>query len=638
MPATSIDRLAGITTSVAVKPPCVAVTNFPAVLSGLYTLGARTLEEGDRVLVNSQTDQTQNAIYNASSSNWTRALDFDGQRDVVNGTLVIVRNSSINGSLYEVVATDPIIIGSSPISFVLHDDPAITYPQIAAEGLAGVTPMNAAFPPMYLDRYAVNVTPGVTNMGAALQAAINVAKKNGGTIRIGPGPYLIDTPLDLTFPVGSQNASFGIIGDSRYKAATYTLGLNQTPTLILKHTGIAFDTTGSLGVHFENLSITTDSVTYPQICFLLARSTDGSSRTDRIINCYVSGLFHKTILYNYGAEDGMYSGCQLYNYAADTDSSVFDITSNNARSITSTFTTISSGTQSCIDHKIFGGEFANLFTGAGTNCDVFRFEAARFIKIYGPWVDCSAKNGSTPGRSLIRIDGTNSAQAGLLLSGILGEAAGAASSNYGVLVSDHARIHSSWVIEGCSFPNSTVMFGGGIGTTVSGLTWINNTNESIGGTIGFSGAFTNCLFDNSSGTVVAVSFDKFNNTFYGGSTLQANGEVDLHLRDYSQASGSQWKSIRNSNGSLVVSACDNAGGVTANNVQYNTDGTTQSLGKFYPVADTGIKQTTSSLYAGSGVPSNSNGSNGDFYLRGDTPGTANQRIYIKSAGSWVGIL
>jgi parallel beta-helix repeat protein len=45
-----------------------------------------------------------------------------------------------------------------------------------------------------------------------------------------------------------------------------------------------------------------------------------------------------------------------------------------------------------------------------------------------------------------------------------------------------------------------------------------------------------------------------------------------------------------------------------------------------------------SIYQGSGVPSNSNGSNGDVYFRTDAPGTANQRIYIKSAGSWVGIL
>lgn len=46
----------------------------------------------------------------------------------------------------------------------------------------------------------------------------------------------------------------------------------------------------------------------------------------------------------------------------------------------------------------------------------------------------------------------------------------------------------------------------------------------------------------------------------------------------------------------------------------------------------------STFFSGSGAPSNSNGSNGDFYFRSDTPGTTNQRIYVKSAGSWVGIV
>ena len=46
----------------------------------------------------------------------------------------------------------------------------------------------------------------------------------------------------------------------------------------------------------------------------------------------------------------------------------------------------------------------------------------------------------------------------------------------------------------------------------------------------------------------------------------------------------------------------------------------------------------STMRSGSGAPSNTVGANGDYYFRTDTPGTANQRIYVKSAGSWVGIV
>lgn len=42
--------------------------------------------------------------------------------------------------------------------------------------------------------------------------------------------------------------------------------------------------------------------------------------------------------------------------------------------------------------------------------------------------------------------------------------------------------------------------------------------------------------------------------------------------------------------------------------------------------------------SGSGVPLSGIGANGQYYFRTDTPGTVNQRIYVKSAGAWVGIL
>ena len=60
-------------------------------------------------------------------------------------------------------------------------------------------------------------------------------------------------------------------------------------------------------------------------------------------------------------------------------------------------------------------------------------------------------------------------------------------------------------------------------------------------------------------------------------------------------------------------------------------------GSLHPPTDAGAVQA-GSVYQGSGAPNNSNGSNGDVYFRTDTPGSANQRIYVKSAGSWVGIL
>jgi len=180
MPATATDRLAGITTSLAVKPPCVAVTSFDIPLAGLFTVGSVVLEEGDRVLVRAQTDARQNGIYNASTSDWTRALDFDGSRDVVTGTMVLVRNSVADGALYEVTTSGEIIIGQSQIIFDVRDDPTILYAQTQAELDALVLPVNTHFTTegMITPFRFGAVGDGVTDDSTALQEWLAVLGQN----------------------------------------------------------------------------------------------------------------------------------------------------------------------------------------------------------------------------------------------------------------------------------------------------------------------------------------------------------------------------------------------------------------------------------------------------------------------------
>lgn len=43
------------------------------------------------------------------------------------------------------------------------------------------------------------------------------------------------------------------------------------------------------------------------------------------------------------------------------------------------------------------------------------------------------------------------------------------------------------------------------------------------------------------------------------------------------------------------------------------------------------------VHAGQGVPSASLGANGDIYLRQDGTAGANNKIYSKDAGAWVGL-
>lgn len=77
------------------------------------------------------------------------------------------------------------------------------YPQTAAEISAGATPTNYAYPEEYVDRYGNNTSPGVTDMTAAIQTAINVAhaKVSGGAIHFLPTTYR--TTATVTYPVTS---------------------------------------------------------------------------------------------------------------------------------------------------------------------------------------------------------------------------------------------------------------------------------------------------------------------------------------------------------------------------------------------------------------------------------------------------
>ena len=58
------------------------------------------------------------------------------------------------------------------------------------------------------------------------------------------------------------------------------------------------------------------------------------------------------------------------------------------------------------------------------------------------------------------------------------------------------------------------------------------------------------------------------------------------------------------------------------------------VGNYFSFTTTG----GGSIRGGSGAPAAGLGNNGDYFFRTDTPGTANQRVYVKSAGAWVGIL
>lgn len=182
MPSTAMSILDGLSTSVAVKAPCRTVATSNIALSGLQTISGYTTVEDDRVLVKGQTDPVDNGIWMASTGSWTRAKDADGNRDLVQGTRVLVRSTAIDGVEYELTTANPIVIGTTELTFTLRYGANATYDQTEAEIAAGVTPTSYAKDAGLVERYATNTTPGTTDMAAALTAANAQAAAGGAPI------------------------------------------------------------------------------------------------------------------------------------------------------------------------------------------------------------------------------------------------------------------------------------------------------------------------------------------------------------------------------------------------------------------------------------------------------------------------
>jgi len=112
----STDRLNGVLSTLAIKAPCVVATVANITLSGEQTVNGVAVVANDRVLVKDQTAGLENGVYDVATSAWQRSADWDGNRDIIDGTLVVVASPN---AIYQLNGTNPITIGTSSISFTV---------------------------------------------------------------------------------------------------------------------------------------------------------------------------------------------------------------------------------------------------------------------------------------------------------------------------------------------------------------------------------------------------------------------------------------------------------------------------------------------------------------------------------------
>lgn len=122
---TTTDRRLGVAEGLAVKAPVRVATTAAITLSGEQTIDGVAVVSGDRVLVKNQSSGAENGVYDANTGTWTRAVDFNGQRDVVSGTRVYVAAGSSNGGAEFVLSNSgAVTIGTTALTFTAITAPA----------------------------------------------------------------------------------------------------------------------------------------------------------------------------------------------------------------------------------------------------------------------------------------------------------------------------------------------------------------------------------------------------------------------------------------------------------------------------------------------------------------------------------
>lgn len=86
-----------------------ADSNFDIATGGLPIIDAYQVLDGDRVLLHSQTDTTENGIYIAGAGAWTRATDADQASELPTKTSVTVLNGTHAGRKYELQEDEPVV-------------------------------------------------------------------------------------------------------------------------------------------------------------------------------------------------------------------------------------------------------------------------------------------------------------------------------------------------------------------------------------------------------------------------------------------------------------------------------------------------------------------------------------------------
>jgi hypothetical protein len=99
------------------KQPVLCATTANITLTGLQTLDGVTVVAGDRVLVKNQSTASQNGIYLASATAWSRAPDADVWTDLISAITFVETGSTQSGSAWYCTAQPGGTLGTTAVNW-----------------------------------------------------------------------------------------------------------------------------------------------------------------------------------------------------------------------------------------------------------------------------------------------------------------------------------------------------------------------------------------------------------------------------------------------------------------------------------------------------------------------------------------
>ena len=240
----------------------VASTGNIATLSGLLTIDGITLLVGDRVLVKNQNTASQNGIYVASTTAWSRATDMDAWSEVPNAFVFVEVGSTQADTGWVCTANAGGTLGSTAINWVQFSG-AGTY--IAGAGLT-------------LTGNTFDVV-GTTNRITANADSIDIAST-----------YVGQSSITTLGTIGTGTWQGTIIGPTyggtgvNNGSSTITLGGNLTTSgaftttlTVTANTNVTLPTTGTLATLTGTESLSNKTITSSSFAGSVAATTLSAS-------------------------------------------------------------------------------------------------------------------------------------------------------------------------------------------------------------------------------------------------------------------------------------------------------------------------------------------------------------------------